>query len=172
MYRRRRDGRETTTGRIRGSPRELTEASRDLRRGMTPAEEALWQALRGQRLAGLRLRRQHPVGPFVLDFACPVRLLAIELDSAVHLTQREEDAARSELLEAYGWEVLRFPNDAVFADLDAVLGAIESAACSRPIARGWNTGAASHGSDQLPSPKVGGRPLGTVGGGGHEGNSP
>jgi very-short-patch-repair endonuclease len=168
MNRRRRDGRDTATGRIRGSPRELGQAARDLRQRMTPAEQRLWQALRGQRLAGLRFRRQHPVGPFVLDFARAERLLAIELDGAIHLEQQDQDAARTELLEVYGWQVLRFPNDAIFADLDVVLGTIRSAAFSRPIARGWNTGAASNGTHQLPAPKVGGG----AGGGGRENDSP
>jgi very-short-patch-repair endonuclease len=122
---------------------------------MTPAEHALWQELRGQRLAGLRFRRQHPVGSFVLAFACSERLLAVERDGGIHLTQEEQDAARTATLEAYGWQVLRFPNELIFAELPAVLRAIELAALSRLVARGWNAGTTS-GDNESPSPSVGG----------------
>ena len=140
MRRQERKDFDTTSGRIRGSTPELQVATRDLRRRMTPAEQVLWQELRGQKLAGLRFRRQHPVGPFVLDFACPERLLAVELDGSVHLVQQERDAARTATLEAYGWNVIRFANELVFSDLTTVLSTIETAARSRPIARGWNAG--------------------------------
>jgi very-short-patch-repair endonuclease len=67
-------------------------AARELRTRQTPAESILWDALRGRRLAGLKFRRQHPIGTFVVDFCCPDRRLAIELDGPVHAEQREHDA--------------------------------------------------------------------------------
>ncbi len=137
---------DTTSGRIRGSTPELQEAARYLRRSMTLAEQALWKELRGQRLAGLRFRRQHPVGPYILDFACPERLLGIELDDGVHVDQEEKDAARTATLEDYGWVVVRFPNEMVFSKLPLVLSTIESMVLSRPIARGWTTGHKSDGN--------------------------
>jgi very-short-patch-repair endonuclease len=155
MGRRVREDRDTTSGRIRGSTPELIEAARKLRKRMTPAEEVLWQALRGQRLAGLRFRRQHPIGPYVLDFAYPERLLAIELDGGIHREQVGQDAARTATLETYGWYVIRIPNERVFSDLPTVLSAIEAVAFARPIARGWNTGATSN-TNESPSPNVGG----------------
>jgi very-short-patch-repair endonuclease len=142
MRRREREDFDTTSGRIRGSTPELQAAARELRRRMTPAEQVLWEELRGQKLAGLRFRRQHPVGPFILDFACPERLLAVELDGSVHLGQQEQDAARTATLEDYGWHVIRFANELVFSELPAVVSTIESVARSRPIARGWNAGPA------------------------------
>ena len=54
--------------------------ARELRRTMSLPEIVLWQALRKGRLAGLRFRRQHPIGPYIFDFYCPSALLAIEVD--------------------------------------------------------------------------------------------
>jgi very-short-patch-repair endonuclease len=120
-------------------------AARELRGRQTAAEDMLWEALRNRRLDGLKFRRQHPVGPFVLDFCCPDRRLAVEVDGAVHDTWRERDAEREDLLRAAGYRVLRFPNEVVSGDLASVLEAIRSAVESlpprpaQPIARttGW-----------------------------------
>ena len=112
--------------------RDNVPAARDLRVRQTPAEVLLWEALRNRRLDGLKFRRQHPVGPFVLDFCCPDRRLGIELDGAVHATQREQDRARESLLMEAGYRVLRFPNAAVHDDLSAVVEAIRAAAMSQP----------------------------------------
>jgi very-short-patch-repair endonuclease len=58
-----------------------------MRAAPTPAEEALWNALRDGQLGGLRFRRQHPVSQFVVDFCCSRRRLIIEIDGKVHLEQ-------------------------------------------------------------------------------------
>jgi very-short-patch-repair endonuclease len=110
--------------------RQNVPAARDLRVRQTPAESILWEALRNRRLDGLKFRRQHPVGPFVVDFCCPERRLAIELDGAVHAAQWENDAERESLLATACYRVLRFPNDAVRDNLPAVLAAIHAAAVS------------------------------------------
>jgi len=99
---------------------------------MTAAEWRLWQALRVRQLGGLKFRRQHPVGPFVLDFYCPAGKLVIELDGGVHDEQAEQDEARTQHLESYGYRVLRFRNEEVFADLPAVLDRIAQAASLSP----------------------------------------
>src|SRR5688572_28738934 len=75
-------------------------AARDLRARETWAEDLLWTALRGRRLDGMKFRRQHPIGPFVLDFCCVERRLAIEVDGEVHATRREHDAERQALIAA------------------------------------------------------------------------
>jgi very-short-patch-repair endonuclease len=111
--------------------RDNVPAARDLRVHQTPAESILWEALRNRRLDGLKFRRQHPVGPFVIDFCCPERRLAIELDGAVHAAQRENDAERESLLAKAGYRVVRFPNEAVRDNLPAVLAAIRTAAGSK-----------------------------------------
>jgi very-short-patch-repair endonuclease len=65
-----------------------------LRRAATEAEEEMWLALR-ELPSEHRFRRQHPIGPYVVDFACPGRKLAIEIDGGQHAQQAEEDAARA-----------------------------------------------------------------------------
>jgi len=99
---------------------------------MTQAEQALWRAFRDRKNEGLKFRRQHPVGPFVLDFCCPTRRLVIELDGAVHNDQVEEDGARSRLLTDAGYHILRFRNEQIETDLDQVVAAIRRAALARP----------------------------------------
>ncbi|MDP8932510.1 MAG: endonuclease domain-containing protein [Actinomycetota bacterium] len=110
-------------------------AARDLRARETWAEEQLWAALRGRRLDGLKFRRQHPIGAFVLDFCCVERRLAVDLDGEVHVTQRERDVEREALLAAAGYRVLRFPNAAVRDQLLHVLVAIQTAASEEPMPR-------------------------------------
>jgi len=117
-----------TTNRIRGTTVEVEEAARRLRRNMTPAEQKLWEALKGRQVAGLKFRCQHPVGPFVLDFYCPERRLVVELDGGIHEMLENRDQARTAQLADYGYHVIRFRNDEVFDDLDSVLERILHAA--------------------------------------------
>jgi very-short-patch-repair endonuclease len=79
-------------------------------------------------LLGLKFRRQHPIGPFVADFACPERGLVIELDGSQHLEQRTADAERTRSLESLGFRVLRFWNNQVLRETEAVLATILAAA--------------------------------------------
>ena len=95
---------------------------------MTPAELALWQALRGKQLDGLKFRSQHPVGQFILDFWCPACRLAVELDGGAHEGQEQQDQACTEKLEEYGYRVIRFRNEEVLNDLPSVLERIRQAA--------------------------------------------
>src|SRR5829696_6584898 len=103
---------------------------------MTPSERLLWKSLRGHRLAGYGFRRQHPFGGFVIDFACPSRMLAIEVDGPIHDDQADQDAARTEILESWGWTMIRFPNDMVTGDLPEVLSQVEATLTQLPIAPG------------------------------------
>ncbi len=109
---------------VRGTTPEVRQAARALRKQPTHAESLLWNALKQQQLAGLRFRRQHPVGRFVLDFYCPSLKLVIEVDGAVHDSQVEFDAARTDVLESAGYYVLRFRNEEVLNDLPSVLNRI------------------------------------------------
>ena len=99
---------------------------RTLRRNSTDAESALWFHLRAKRIAGFKFRRQHSCGPYILDFYCPGRRLAVELDGGQHFDQVAQayDARRSACLGRFGIRVLRFTNDLVFKELPAVLEAI------------------------------------------------
>ncbi len=98
-------------------------AARAQRRNSTPAEETLWAALRSRRLAGLKFRRQHPYGPFILDAFCVEHQLEVELDGGIHAnpSQAAHDAARTEFLKAHGIRVLRFSNEEVESNLAEVL---------------------------------------------------
>ncbi|HLK89276.1 MAG TPA: endonuclease domain-containing protein [Polyangia bacterium] len=96
------------------------------RRDATDAEASLWAQLRGRRLAGFKFRRQHPCGPFILDFFCAARRLAIELDGGHRFEPRIEryDTRRARFLAGRGIEVLRFSNLQVLREREAVLLAI------------------------------------------------
>jgi very-short-patch-repair endonuclease len=85
--------------------------ARALRRAMTLPEAVLWQALRGGRAGGLRFRRQHPIGPYVLDFYCPAIRLAVEVDGAAHdiPDRAAHDLRRDAWLADQGIRVLRVP---------------------------------------------------------------
>jgi very-short-patch-repair endonuclease len=83
----------------------------------------------------MKFRRQHPIGPFVLDFCCVERRLAIELDGEVHAGQRDQDAEREALIIAAGYRLLRFANAAVRDQLPTVLAEIQAAALEEPTPR-------------------------------------
>ena len=119
-----------TTSRIRGTTPASEAAARHMRQNPTPAEEALWQALKGRQLHGLKFRRQHPVGLSVLDFYCPACQLVVEVDGEGHEEQRDHDEARSQQLGDHDYRVLRFRNDEVMNHLNAVLEQIWQAATS------------------------------------------
>ncbi|WP_316251137.1 endonuclease domain-containing protein [Sphingomonas sp. JC676] len=89
---------------------------------MSLPEVLLWQALR-QRPGGLRFRKQHPAGAYVLDFFCPRHSLAIEVDGEVHARgdRPQRDTDRDEWLVSRGITVLRIPAREVFGDLDAIV---------------------------------------------------
>ena len=101
--------------------------ARQLRREMTDAEQFLWRHLRMRQLHGLKFRRQHPCGHFILDFACVELKLAIELDGSQHAEHHEYDAKRSDFLISQGWLVLRFWNNAVFENIQGVLEKVSDA---------------------------------------------
>lgn len=100
----------------------LTPIARKLRADQTDAEERLWQSLRARQLEGEKFVRQFQIDAYVADLACRTARLAIELDGGQH--DPERDATRTEIIERYGYRVLRFWNHDVLADTDAVLEAI------------------------------------------------
>ena len=102
---------------------EKTEKARRLRRDSTLVERRLWYRLRNGQIDGHRFRRQHPVGPYVLDFYCPRLRLAIELDGGQHNFpgESERDRRRELWLAARGITVLRFWNSDVIANMAGVL---------------------------------------------------
>ena len=98
--------------------------SRELRQKMTLPEKILWQFLRGSCFAGLRFRRQHPVGRYIVDFCCPKKKLVIELDGEYHTTIVREDEKRDVFLKKHGFRVLRFTNDHVLDHIEWTLQTI------------------------------------------------
>jgi very-short-patch-repair endonuclease len=111
------------------------ERARRLRRESTPAEKILWPQLRGRRFAGFKFRRQHVLGPFIVDFYCSEAALVVELDGETHLGREASDLDRKAWLERAGLLVLRFWNNAVYDDRDAVLEAIWQACDARRKSR-------------------------------------
>lgn len=96
--------------------------AKSMRRVMTDAELKLWNAIRTHRLMGLSFRRQFPIAGYIVDFACPLRKLIVEVDGSQHAEEPVEhtDALRARRLEKDGWTILRFWNDDVLRDLDGV----------------------------------------------------
>lgn len=97
--------------------------ARDLRKRLTPAEKIFWRLLRDRRLQDLKFRRQFPIGPFVVDFCCYEVRLVIELDGGVHA--EPQPAARDRERDAYirglDFTILRFPNERVLGEAEAVM---------------------------------------------------
>jgi very-short-patch-repair endonuclease len=105
--------------------------AKELRQSMTSAERILWERLRDRRLAGIKFRRQHPIGSFIVDFYCAEARLVIEVDGGIHHEQTEADIFRSQELEAQGYRVIRFTNQRVGSDLESVLADIQAACQSK-----------------------------------------
>ena len=106
----------------------MTQAlSRANRRGQTDAERLLWAKLRDRRLDGMKLRRQHPVGPYITDFCCTEGCLVVELDGGQHALRATSDDARTRYLAEAGYRVLRFWNPEVLTQTQAVLERISEA---------------------------------------------
>ena len=105
--------------------------ARRLRRQLSLPEKLLWVRLRRTEV---RFRRQHPVGPYVLDFYCPAAKLAIEVDGAAHDfgNRPQRDDVRTAWLNGEGIQVLRIPAKDVLADPDAVADALLRL-CAEPL---------------------------------------
>jgi very-short-patch-repair endonuclease len=97
-----------------------------LHRNMTDAEAKLWRHLRAHRMGDVHFRNQHAIGNYIVDFCTPRKKLIIELDGSQHLEQREYDEVRTKYFEAKGYRVLRFWNNDVMNNMDAVLELIWS----------------------------------------------
>jgi very-short-patch-repair endonuclease len=106
---------------------------RQLRQRQTDAESALWARLRNFRLEGVKFRRQHPAGNYVVDFASLDAKLIIEIDGGQHneATKIEEDNKRTKWLESKGFEVIRFWNSDIFENIDGVLEKIQESIIKR-----------------------------------------
>jgi very-short-patch-repair endonuclease len=87
---------------------------------MTWPEKMLWGALKTRQLANYKFRKQSVIGSWIVDFYCPSARLVVEVDGESHVDP-DQDAARTKGLEKFGVRVVRYTNDEVVQDLDAVL---------------------------------------------------
>nr|WP_261295502.1 DUF559 domain-containing protein [Sphingomonas hylomeconis] len=98
----------------------------------TDAEVAMWRALSGRKVAGVRFNRQVPIGSFICDFVSRGAGLIIEVDGGQHAASTAADAARTRYLEMEGYHVIRFWNHDVLGNLDGVVRDIERALAALP----------------------------------------
>lgn len=105
----------------------LGERRRTLRASLTPAEAALWRVLQRSQLQGRKFRRQHSIGPYIVDFYCPSERLVIELEGSAHDSEQaaDRDEARERFLNTAGLAVLRLENKPVFENPEGVLQLIK-----------------------------------------------
>lgn len=106
-----------------------------LRQNATDAENLLWRHVRAKQLGDCKFRRQHPLGPYVLDFVCLERGLVVELDEGQHSEgqQLHHDQVRTEWLQAQGYTVLRFWNHEVLQQTSDVLARVLQALTPDPL---------------------------------------
>ena len=107
----------------RTAPKTMYSAGK-LRGQPTPAEHLLWQKLRRNQVSGVAFRRQHAIGSYIVDFCSPSVKIVIELDGSQHMNQAKYDAERTAFLAERGYRVIRFWNNDVLNNLDAVLQVI------------------------------------------------
>ena len=119
------------------------ERARQLRKDITDSERKLWRKSSKRQLARHRFRRQHPLGPYVVDFVCLHKRFVVEVDGGQHSQpeQQAHDARRTAWLEAQGYRVLRVWNTEVFDNLDGVIETILHELAGRPtVARSRRPG--------------------------------
>ncbi len=121
------------------APRPTVTNARRLRKEMSLPELMLWNAIRRGQLDGLKFRRQHPVGPFVLDFFCASARLAVEVDGGQHYTEDrpEKDASRDRWLARHGIMTLRIPASWVLVSIDSAVSAIRQQLTHLPPPGGY-----------------------------------
>jgi len=113
----------------------ILKRAREMRKDSTGAEEVLWKVLRGQQINGVKFRRQHPIGMFILDFYCHQAKLGIEIDGSIHDNKEQEIYDRDRelvLLENREVHIIRFSNDEIFNNLKWVITQIERAITELP----------------------------------------
>jgi very-short-patch-repair endonuclease len=91
----------------------IKDARKDLIENPTQAEKILWECLRSCK-TGYKIRRQHVIGKYIVDFVCLSHKLVIEVDGEIHLHQQEQDKLRTYDLNDMGYTVIRFTNEEVY----------------------------------------------------------
>jgi very-short-patch-repair endonuclease len=103
------------------------ESSTKAQKNLTDVENKLWSQLRGRQFSGVKFRRQHPIGPFIVDFCCVERALVVELDGSQHAERSAADERRTIFIERSGYRVLRFWDNEVLSNLYGVFERISEA---------------------------------------------
>ena len=104
------------------APIEKQNLAKEFRKELTFAEDRFWQIVRNRKLFNLKIRRQHPIGPFITDFYCHELKLVIEVDGGIHLAQhiKQRDISREYYLRTLGLSVIRFTNEDVLFNPDVI----------------------------------------------------
>ncbi len=110
----------------------LIEKAQEMRANPTQAEAALWEMLRGKKLANYKFRQQHLIADYIVDFVCLKKKLVIEVDGKIHEDQQEKDQEQTLALGDKGYTVIRFKNEEVLGNIDEVLKSIETKLNSLP----------------------------------------
>ncbi len=99
------------------------ERQRSMRKAPTMAEKTVWNVLKNKQLDGLKFRRQHGIGLYIVDFYCDQLKLIIEIDGGIHDTQEAKsyDRERNQYLESMGYRILHFRNIEIMNNLPSVL---------------------------------------------------
>jgi very-short-patch-repair endonuclease len=97
------------------------EYAKKLRQSMTDAERHLWQHLRCRQIESTKFRRQHPIENYIVDFVCIEKQLVVEIDGSQHIEQQTYDKKRTKRLNQLGFRVIRFWNNEVLLQTEAVL---------------------------------------------------
>ncbi|OGY88726.1 MAG: hypothetical protein A2677_00140 [Candidatus Komeilibacteria bacterium RIFCSPHIGHO2_01_FULL_52_14] len=100
---------------------DLKHRRRQLRNNATDAESLLWSRLRGRQLRGFKFRRQFSIGKYIVDFYCPRKKIAIEVDGSQHMEQTAHEDARNKFLQSKNIRVIRFWNTDVLLNIEGVL---------------------------------------------------
>ncbi len=116
----------------------LTHLAKDLRKRSTDVEQLLWGHLRADRFEGMKFRRQHPIGKYIVDFVCLEKKLIIELDGGQHALPDEilKDRQRDAWLEKEGYTVVRFWDNEVLININGVLDVIRESLYRTPSPQG------------------------------------
>ncbi|GAB5442995.1 MAG: hypothetical protein Fues2KO_33440 [Fuerstiella sp.] len=121
------------------------ERARRLRHEQTKTESLLWAVLRARQVCDLKFRRQHPIGPYIVDFACESKRLVVEVDGDYHDLVPPRYLKRQTFIESNGWKVLRVSAEDVEADPSTVAMLIASAVGSTfKFRRRKNSGSGMH----------------------------
>lgn len=100
----------------------LIERRRDLRQRSTSAEHVFWKLVRNRKLNGLKFKRQHSIGNYIVDFYCASKNLIVELDGEIHETEAQniKDGIRDKYLKEMNFIVLRFKNEEIYESMESV----------------------------------------------------